>query len=74
MRGREEAVDYCRGPAHLGADHPVMNGGARLERIDQLRGVAALAVVVCHAAVSAYTGVPNLGGEPWPWLGLSTPE
>jgi peptidoglycan/LPS O-acetylase OafA/YrhL len=47
-----------------------MNGGARLERIDQLRGVAALAVVVCHAAVSAYTGVPNLGGEPWPWLGL----
>ncbi len=51
-----------------------MNGGARLERIDQLRGVAALAVVVCHAAVSAYTGAPNLGGEPWPWLGLSAPE
>ena len=47
-----------------------MNGGARLERIDQLRGVAALAVVVCHAAVSAYRGAPNLGGAPWPWLGF----
>jgi len=47
-----------------------MSGGARLERIDQLRGVAALAVVVCHAAVSAYRGAPNVGGETWPWLGF----
>jgi len=47
-----------------------MSAGARLERIDQLRGIAALAVVVCHLGVSAYKDVPNLGGEPWPWLGL----
>jgi peptidoglycan/LPS O-acetylase OafA/YrhL len=49
----------------------VVTGGGRSERIDQLRGFAALAVVVCHLAVSAYDGAPNLGGEPWPWLGLA---
>jgi peptidoglycan/LPS O-acetylase OafA/YrhL len=41
----------------------------RSERVDQLRGVAALAVVACHAGVSAYRDVPNVGGSPWPWLG-----
>jgi peptidoglycan/LPS O-acetylase OafA/YrhL len=43
---------------------------ARSERVDQLRGVAALAVVACHLSVSAYRDVPNLGGSPWPWLGV----
>jgi peptidoglycan/LPS O-acetylase OafA/YrhL len=40
-------------------------------RIDQLRGLAALAVVGCHVGVSAYRGVPNVGGSPWPWLGFA---
>ena len=43
---------------------------ARWERVDQLRGLAALAVVVCHLAVSAYLNAPNLDGGPWPWLAL----
>jgi peptidoglycan/LPS O-acetylase OafA/YrhL len=42
---------------------------ARWERVDQLRGLAALAVVVCHLAVSAYLNAPNLDGGSWPWLG-----
>lgn len=42
----------------------------RWERVDQLRGLAALAVVVCHLAVSAYREAPNLDGGPWPWLAL----
>lgn len=42
---------------------------ARWERVDQLRGLAALAVVVCHLAVSAYLSAPNLDGGSWPWLG-----
>ncbi len=42
----------------------------RFERIDQLRGLAALAVVVCHLSVSAYKGAPNAGAPPFPWLGL----
>src|SRR5690348_9263470 len=42
----------------------------RWERVDQLRGLAALAVVVCHLSVSAYPDAPNVGGEPWPWLGV----
>ena len=42
----------------------------RWERVDQLRGLAALAVVVCHLKVSAYQGAPNLDGEFWPWLAL----
>lgn len=49
----------------------MVTGGGRSERIDQLRGFAALAVVACHLAVSAYDGAPNLGGKPWPWLGLA---
>lgn len=40
------------------------------KRIDQLRGFAALAVVACHFAVSAYRGAPNAGEEPFPWLAL----
>jgi peptidoglycan/LPS O-acetylase OafA/YrhL len=43
----------------------------RSERVDQLRGLAALAVVVCHLAVSAYRQAPNLDGGPWPWLALA---
>lgn len=42
----------------------------RWERVDQLRGLAALAVVVCHLAVSGYRDAPNLDGGPWPWLAL----
>jgi peptidoglycan/LPS O-acetylase OafA/YrhL len=42
----------------------------RSERVDQLRGLAALAVVVCHLAVSAYRQAPNLDGGPWPLLAL----
>ena len=44
---------------------------ARSDRVDQMRGFAALAVVVCHLGVSAYKDAPNLGGSPWPWLGLA---
>ena len=40
----------------------------RWERVDQLRGLAALAVVACHLSVSAYLRAPNLDGGPWPWL------
>src|SRR5262249_4303224 len=46
------------------------SGMTRSERVDQLRGLAALAIVVCHLGASAYDGAPNLGGEPWPWLGF----
>ena len=42
----------------------------RSRRIDQLRGIAALAVVACHLGVSAYKGAPNLGGTPGWWLGF----
>jgi peptidoglycan/LPS O-acetylase OafA/YrhL len=48
----------------------MVTAGGRSERIDQLRGLAALAVVVCHLSVSAFQGVPNLAGPPWPWLEL----
>jgi peptidoglycan/LPS O-acetylase OafA/YrhL len=44
---------------------------SRWERVDQLRGLAALAVVVCHLAVSAYREAPNLDGGPWPWLAMA---
>lgn len=42
----------------------------RWERVDQLRGLAALAVMACHLSVSAYREAPNLDGGPWPVLGL----
>jgi peptidoglycan/LPS O-acetylase OafA/YrhL len=42
----------------------------RWERVDQLRGLAALAVVACHLSVSAYVNAPNLDGGLWPWLAL----
>lgn len=48
-----------------------MTGGVRFDRVDQLRGIAALAVVVCHASVSAYKDAPNFDGGPWPWLALT---
>ena len=41
----------------------------RFARIDQVRGFAATIVVLCHMAVSAYDGAPNVGPEPLPWLG-----
>ncbi len=41
----------------------------RWERVDQLRGLAALAVVACHLAVSAYLNAPNLDGGPGPGSG-----
>ena len=37
------------------------------KRIDQLRGVAALAVVLCHAAVSAETVVVDPSHQSWHW-------
>ncbi len=37
------------------------------KRIDQLRGVAALAVVLCHAAVSAETVVVAPSQQSWHW-------
>jgi peptidoglycan/LPS O-acetylase OafA/YrhL len=37
------------------------------KRIDQLRGVAALAVVLCHAAVSAETVVVAPAQQSWHW-------
>ena len=43
---------------------------ARFDSVDQLRGAAALAVVVCHLSVSAYVDVPSAGEPGWPWLGL----
>ena len=43
---------------------------ARSERVDQLRGLAALGVVACHVGVSAYKDVPNPEASPGPWLGL----
>ena len=48
-----------------------MTGGVRFDRVDQLRGIAALAVVICHSSVSAYKTAPNLDGGPWPWLALT---
>jgi peptidoglycan/LPS O-acetylase OafA/YrhL len=41
----------------------------RFERVDQLRGVAALGVVVCHMSVSAQRADP-LAGESWSLLAL----
>lgn len=44
-------------------------GRVHFGRIDQVRGAAALAVVACHFAVSAYVNVPNAGGTPWRLVG-----
>jgi peptidoglycan/LPS O-acetylase OafA/YrhL len=54
----------------MAVDIRVVAARGRWERVDQLRGLAALAVVVCHLAVSAYREAPNLDGGPWPWLAL----
>lgn len=59
---------FSAGPTSLPPALP--SGSTRSGRVDQLRGLAALAVVVCHLGASAYDGAPNLGGEPWPWLGF----
>jgi len=48
-----------------------MTEGVRFDRVNQLRGIAALAVVICHASVSAYDTAPNLDGGPWPWLAFT---
>jgi peptidoglycan/LPS O-acetylase OafA/YrhL len=42
----------------------------RFARIDQVRGFAALIVVLCHLSVSAYVGAPNVGEPFLPWLGF----
>jgi peptidoglycan/LPS O-acetylase OafA/YrhL len=42
----------------------------RFARVDELRGFAALVVVLCHMSVSTYVGAPNAGEPPLPWLGL----
>lgn len=47
-----------------------MAAGGRSERIDQLRGSAALAVVVCHFSVSAFQQVPRAESGAWSWLHL----
>jgi peptidoglycan/LPS O-acetylase OafA/YrhL len=54
----------------MAVDTRTVAARGRWERVDQLRGLAALAVVVCHLAVSAYREAPNLDGGPWPWLAL----
>ncbi|HET8529599.1 MAG TPA: acyltransferase family protein, partial [Methylomirabilota bacterium] len=54
----------------MAVDTRTVAARGRWERVDQLRGLAALAVVLCHLAVSAYREAPNLGGDPWPWLAL----
>ena len=46
------------------------DAAGRFARVDQVRGFAALIVVLCHMSVSAYVGAPNLGERPLPWLGL----
>jgi peptidoglycan/LPS O-acetylase OafA/YrhL len=46
------------------------DAAGRFARVDQVRGFAALIVVICHMSVSAYVGAPNLGERPLPWLGL----
>src|SRR5215469_16550516 len=43
---------------------------ARFDCVDQLRGAAALAVVLCHLSVSAYVNTPSPGEAHWPMLGL----
>jgi peptidoglycan/LPS O-acetylase OafA/YrhL len=57
-------------PSRMAVDTRTVAARGRWERVDQLRGLAALAVVLCHLAVSAYREAPNLGGDPWPWLAL----
>ena len=42
----------------------------RFARVDQVRGFAALIVVLCHMSVSAYVGAPNAGEAFLPWLGF----
>lgn len=42
----------------------------RFARIDQVRGFAAVIVVLCHLSVSAYVGAPNVGEPFLPWLGF----
>jgi peptidoglycan/LPS O-acetylase OafA/YrhL len=59
-----------QGQSTGGYSRDVQPVSARSERIDQLRGVAALAVVACHLGVSAFRDAPNLGGSPWEGLGL----
>jgi len=54
----------------MAVDTRTVAARGRWKRVDQLRGLAALAVVVCHLAVSAYREAPNLAGGPWPWLAL----
>jgi peptidoglycan/LPS O-acetylase OafA/YrhL len=54
----------------MAVDTRTVAARGRWERVDQLRGLAALAVVVCHLAVSAYREAPNLDGGPWPRLAL----
>lgn len=46
------------------------DAGGRFARVDQVRGFAALIVVICHMSVSAYVGAPNQGEQALPWLGL----
>jgi peptidoglycan/LPS O-acetylase OafA/YrhL len=54
----------------MAVDIRTISARGRWERVDQLRGLAALAVVVCHLAVSGYRDTPDLDGGPWRWLAL----
>ncbi|HEY7436044.1 MAG TPA: acyltransferase [Methylomirabilota bacterium] len=54
----------------MAVDTRTVAARGRWERVDQLRGLAALAVVVCHLAVSADREAPNLDGGLWSWLAL----
>ena len=57
-------------PAQVADAAAAPRAAGRSERIDAVRGLAALAVVACHLGVSAYRDAPNAGGGPAPWLGL----
>lgn len=57
-------------PSSQGAAGAAAETSLRFARIDQVRGFAALIVVLCHLSVSAYVRAPNAGEVFLPWLGF----
>lgn len=57
-------------PSSQTAATAAADSSLRFARIDQVRGFAALIVVLCHLSVSAYVGAPNAGEPFLPWLGF----
>lgn len=64
------AVDTAPPPDAPAAAEVAGDSSLRFARIDQVRGFAALIVVLCHLSVSAYVGAPNAGEVFLPWLGF----